>query len=586
MPIMKGRVCLMRFLLTPAIVLALTLSSCSPKESVKEATPADTAAATLPQSTSTDTIPQISPTPPTATKVVATAQSGADGKDGLVVLSMKAGGFRQLFAYHPVSLPLSLITTDEWNHDNPAISPDGTKLAYCADEFGRWDIFILDLLTGKKNRLTETSSYACSPSWSPDGRWLVYEEVVEEKLDLVIRSVVDQSTAPVRLTNNGANNFSPAWSPEGREIAFVTDRNGRLEIWLADLDAPEQRFRPVVRSANADYSSPAWSQTGDALVWTKTDEFEEIETWNSDAVESKPVTLGSGSRPVWMDNPKGVLAVVRSANGNELVAYSSDPTQLLLPPLHLPGEVFALTWVSGAGVELLKKNATDLGGTQSQALWQTEINTQDTSSGRYEMIYLSGVTAPEPYLIDTVNESFESMREDLYSELGWDFLKTLENASLSIPANASVCLREDWEYTGRAIAINLDPLDSGWMVVNREDILGRTYWRLWLKCMQQDGSCGVPILDPIWDFNARVTGDAAAYENGGKNSVIPQGYWIDFTSFARGYGWERLPAGLNWRGYFPETHINQFVLKDGLDWFGAMRERYAIETIREYWSCP
>lgn len=575
------------FSLMLTLMLALSLSACEPvKTPERVENRPGVAAAALPETTEM-VIPQLEVInfTPTPMPVAKPTQSNQD-QNGVILLAMKSGGFSQLFMYHPVNTPLTQITTGEWNNDEPAISPDGTKIAYCADEAGRWDIYILDLVNGNKTRLTETASYACSPTWSPDGRWLAHEEILDGKLNLVIRSIVDPSTAPVRLTNNGANNFDPAWSPRGREIAFVSDRNGRLELWLANLDNPEKRFIPIARSDHADYTSPAWSIDGSSLAWRKSNEFEEVESLNRIEMSSRPVTLGSGYVPVWMDNPAGILAQVRTANSNDLVAYSPDPSQLLLPPIHLQAEVTSLEWVPGAMAGPLSTFANGRSEFETRPLWQLEISTQDTSSGRYDMVYIEGLTAPEPYLADTVNESFNRMRTALQAELGWDFLKTLENATVSIPANAATGLDENWAYTGRAIAVNMDPLDSGWMMVNREDILGRTYWRLWLKCREQDGSCGVPIQDPIWDFGARLTGDAEAYENGGKNSVLPQEYWVDFTSFAQAYNWERQPAGSNWRGYFPETRINLFVLDGGLSWFEAMRERFSIETINEYWPNP
>ncbi len=587
MPAMLSKAYLiaLNFLLT--IMLASSLSACAPEEPLVEAVSRTGAAIiTLPDFSETGIPPQEIPTTSPTTLPVDKKIPNQQDVNGVIILAMKSGGFSQLYAYHPVNFPLTQITTGEWNHDDPAISADGTKLAYCADEFGRWDIFLLDLVSGEKTRLTETTTYACSPTWSPDGRWLAHEELLDGKLNLVIRSIVDESTAPVRLTDNGGNNFDPAWSPEGREIAFVSDRNGRLEVWLANLDDPEQRFTPVVRSDHADYSSPAWSQDGNSLAWRKSNEFEEVETLNLTEEKSRPVTQGSGFILTWMDNAEGLLALVRSANSNDLVAYSTDPNRLLLPPIHLQNEVTSLAWVSGVASGLLKEYAAGHTVAETQALWQPEISTQDTSSGRYEMVYLEDITAPEPYLSDSVNENFTSLRAALQAELGWDYLKILENASLSIPTNAASELDEDWAYTGRAIAVNMDPLDSGWLVVNREDYLGRTYWRVWLKCLAQDGTCGAAIQEPIWDFNSRIMGDALAYENGGMITTLPQGYWIDFTSFARAYGWERLPAKANWRGYFPETRINLFVMREGLAWYEALLERYSIETIEQYWPIP
>lgn len=584
---MKSNTRLFMINITLTILLAVSLSACEPKAPTQEvSTWTGTALINVPEITITAVAPQATPTLLPTVIPVPTSSPDEPESGGIILLAMKAGGYTQLFAYHPVRMSLTQITRGEWNHADPAISPDGTRLAYCADESGRWDIYILNLVNGEKTRLTSTASYACSPTWSPDGRWMAFEEVLDGRLDLTIRSVVDESTAPVRLTDNGGNNFDPAWSPGGREIAFVSDRNGKLEIWLINLDDPEQRFKPVIRSEDADYTTPSWSENGKSLAWNKINEFSEIESWNLDGEETRPLSIGIGSHPVWMENDEGVLAIVRSVNSNDLAAYSLDPSRMLLPPIHLQNEVTSHNWVSGATAESLKVYLEDQPVYENVARWQPELSTPDTSSGRYDMVYLPDLTAPEPYLIDTVDESFTIMRQALLAELGWDFLKILENASLSVPANASPGLEEDWGYTGRAIDVNMDPLDSGWMVVNREDILGRTYWRVWLKCRQQDGTCGVCIQKPVWDFESRITGGNSAYENGGMTTTIPQGYWIDFTSFALDYGWERLPAGANWRSYFPETRINQFVLREELSWQDAMRERFTSETINSYWPTP
>ncbi len=577
-----------------AFLLAITISGCAQKDVVNiEAAPLKAVISSLPQRTPTtsslETFPMSAPASATviaATPISLEPAASTSGNEGLMIFSMADGKYWHLYAYHPVDLPLSRLTAGDWNHADPAISPDGMKLAYCADEFGRWDIFILDLVSGEKSRLTETETYSCSPTWSPDGRWLAFEEILDGKLNLVIRSIIDESTAPVRLTNNGGNNFNPAWSPGGREIAFDTDRNGRIEIWLANLDAPDQRFQPVARADDADHTSPAWSADGSALAWSKKGDFEEIQALFNRDEDTKPMILGTGADPAWMENTKGVAAVVNSPNGNDLVVYSDDPTHLVIPPIHLQNEVSSLAWISGTAATQVKNYLADSVKTGAEPLWQPQISTQDTSSGRFENVYLEGVQAPEPYLSDTVNESFAVMRSDLQEELGWDFLKILESASASIPANAQPGLDEDWLYTGRAIAVNLDPLNAGWMVVNREDINGRTYWRVWLKCFDQDGSCGVPIEEPVWDFNARLNGDANTYENGGATASIPQGFWLDFTSFARKYGWLRLPSKSNWGSYFPAAQLNQFVLQDGLSWHEAMKERFTMDTIQELWPSP
>jgi Tol biopolymer transport system component len=37
------------------------------------------------------------------------------------------------------------------------------------------------------------------------------------------------------------NNAAPVWSPDGSQIAFVTDRSGKWEIWIMNADGSAQR---------------------------------------------------------------------------------------------------------------------------------------------------------------------------------------------------------------------------------------------------------------------------------------------------------------------------------------------------------
>jgi len=137
----------------------------------------------------------------------------------------------------------------------------------------------------------------------------------------------------------------------------------------------------------------------------------------------------------------------------------------------------------------------------------------------------------------------------------------------------------NWLYTGRAIAINLEPMDAGYLQVSREEIDGLTYWRVWLKCKDQSGICGEPIQESVWDFNARFNENPTGFQNGGQSAPAPAGYWIDFTSYALKYGWERFPADASWRSYFPATNVQLFALKDGFTWQQAMLQSYSLEQI-------
>jgi TolB protein len=183
-------------------------------------------------------------------------------------------------------------------------------------------------------------------------------------------------------------------------------------------------------------------------------------------------------------------------------------------------------------------------------------------------------------LHDQVNESFDSLRKELSTRLGWDPFSSLENAYVPLTSPLFPGMLNDWLYTGRAITLNPSPINAGWMVIVREDFGPYIYWRLFLRTRFQDGSQGVPLSQAPWDLNARYGGDPRAYEQGGTLApAIPQGYWLDFTALAASYGWERLPALTTWRSALPAARYNEFVHTSGLDWFNAMVEIYPIEAV-------
>ena len=571
-------------LFTLQISLQLTagfISGCANTTNPTIEPTAETTVNYLPVPTPANPLPTLLPPTPATTLIPGDNDPGQEVASGIMVLAMGDGRYQHLFAYHPVYLPLTRITTGDFDFNDPAINPDGTQIAYCDTSSGKWNVAILNLVDNSMFQVTNSEAYACAPSWSPDGQWLAYESVSDGKLDIFLQSVSDFSSPAVPLTDGLGNNFDPAWAPGGREIAFVSDRNGHQEIWLANLDASTDRLTTLKSSDEADYTHPRWSSDGTTLLWQKTSDMAVIEKLDRSVEGSRPVTIGTGSMPTWGTNNQGVVAVLQTPNGYELVSYRKDPTRALFPSIQLPDRVTALTWQSGRFVENMGKYLDTIDLPAPAALMEPEV--VDTTTGLLDWVYLEGVDAPEPYLSDSVNSNFASMRSVLENELGWDFLGILENASLSLPNEPQAESNLNWLYTGRAIAVNLAPLDAGWLVVSREDFNGRTYWRVWLKCREQDGTCGAPIKMSVWDFNSRSNGDNAAFENGGRNSAPPGGYWLDFTAFAMRFGWDRIPAESNWRSYFPSTQLNLFVHSDGLSWREAMSERFPTETIESLW---
>jgi TolB protein len=510
-------------------------------------------------------------------------------KQGVLLLSLRDGKYAHLFAYHPDYLPLTRVTNTTWDEIDPAVSPDGQKLAYTSRQNGYWDLYLRDLESGTVQRLTDTPDYEGDPSWSADGQWLAYEGYVAGKLDIYLISVADPTQAPIRLTEDISTASAPAWSPQGRRIAYVSTRAGRPAIWLSDLDKNDaDRSILISRSPTANASHPAWSRDGRYLVWAEDENgTHHLVIWDSSHPEQLPSWHGTGDQAVWSPDGNILFSLLEGPNQTNLVTYQAAAGFQLSPLVILPGQAYGLSWKPGPVSGWLAVAVDQKDISHAPVLFQPVITLPaNEPAGRTAMITIPEVSAPVPLLSDAVDEAFQSLRLEAGIISGWDVLSSLENAYTPLTTPNDPGIQNNWLYTGRAFSLNPLLLSAGWMSIQREDFNGQTYWRVFLKARFQDGSAGIPMSAPTWDINARFEGDPQSYETGGQPDQVPSGYWIDLTELAHRFGWERVESLPNWRSYFIGIRFNQFVYRDGLDWNTAMLQLYPAEALASPTSVP
>ena len=498
---------------------------------------------------------------------------------GVITFSMGEAGFHHLYAYHPNFLPISRLTDGQWDDIDPAISPDGNQLVFSSNRSGFWDLYLWDLTSNTLIQLTNSPEVETNPDWSPDNQWITYELYANLQTNIVIRSVTDPTSAPIQLTEGVGNNYDPAWSPQGRQVAFSTDRSGKSEIWLAQLDSAENRFFVAAGGEDADFLQPVWAPDGSMLAWERRSDVSTIEVWSvSDEIGTRN-TIGTGNLPFWSADGGTILARVDNPNQFFLTGYAASNGVSVFPLIALPAKASAFHWSGGKSFQNIVAILSSQGVTSYQTPCQPGQTTSTGSTGRYSLVNLDSVTAPNPMLSDTADECFLKLRTAIGEKIGWDLLAILENAALPLTTAPDPSIPHNWLYTGRAISLNIAPLQAGWLTVSREEYQGNTYWRIWAKCLQQDGSCGLPLTTPVWDYAIRASGNLAAFEAGGAQSKPPAGYWVDITDIALQYGWQRLSSLNNWRSYYPGILFNTWVYQQGKSWQQAMLELYPEDVI-------
>ena len=231
------------------------------------------------------------------------------------------------------------ITNRDQRDGYPAVSPDGKTIAFYG-YYGRetWSIHTINVDGSERKRLThEENKLDSSPSWTPDGKQILFARVDGEEHEIWIMNAdgsqqkqiegisgggpnitkagrllyyshfpnkeiciadIDGSNS-IALTSNDTDDANPDMSPDGTKIAFMSDRDGSIEIYTMGADGSNQT-RLTFEGANWD---PIWSPDGTRILFNGIrDGNNDIFVMNSDGSSVINITDNdaSNTQPRWV----------------------------------------------------------------------------------------------------------------------------------------------------------------------------------------------------------------------------------------------------------------------------------------------
>jgi Tol biopolymer transport system component len=229
-----------------------------------------------------------------------------------VAIARWFGGNRQLWLWDLAHKRDQPFTVDLSQNDSPVWSPNGDRIAYRSQKSGRQEIWLKATNGSGKDEMLKTDANSQFPSqWSTDSRFIVYNPQ-DQKTKLDIWYIpLEGDRKPLKFLGTDSNEAQGQISPDGKWMAYMSDKTGSREIYVASfpLGEGEQRI------STAGGEEPRWHRNnGKELFYVAPD----------GKMMSVTVKAATGPKPTFEYEPPVILFDTRMAFATDTRAFQYD----------------------------------------------------------------------------------------------------------------------------------------------------------------------------------------------------------------------------------------------------------------------
>lgn len=203
----------------------------------------------------------------------------------------------RLWVYDITTEKLQQLTDGElWNDNNPSFSPNGDLIVFHANRDGdeyeggfNQDLFVIPADSGEVRKLTQTSSRATSPVWSPDGSRIAFT-YTEGRYDPNWIYVINVDGTDKQNVATSLDHIPSdlQWASDGNSIYFSASHRGGSALF--NLTLRNGNISEVV-SGRYSASNFSFSENTRQVAFLKHDEKQLAEIWTSSTRRVNPVQL-------------------------------------------------------------------------------------------------------------------------------------------------------------------------------------------------------------------------------------------------------------------------------------------------------
>jgi Tol biopolymer transport system component len=177
--------------------------------------------------------------------------------DGQKLLVAREAPTRDLWLYDVTSGATTQVTFDA-GATSPAWTREPLRVAFSSTRVGALNLFTAVIGDpGRSERLVPSDSQQYAGSWAPDGAVVFTEQRPTTGRDILRLPAGARTPQPVIATT--ADETSPKISPDGRWLAYVSNEDGRSEVYVTQPSNPVRARRVSVDGG----SEPAWGTGGE-----------------------------------------------------------------------------------------------------------------------------------------------------------------------------------------------------------------------------------------------------------------------------------------------------------------------------------
>jgi TolB protein len=227
---------------------------------------------------------------------------------------------------------------------SPIWSPDGQSLAYVSFESRNAAVFVQELRTGQRTRVSARAGINGAPAWSPDGKTLALT-LSRRDGDLDVYTLSLATQVLTRMTFDSGIDTEPVWSLDGSRLYFTSDRSGSPQIYEVEV-ADSAKIRRVTFEGNYN-ARPRLSPDGKQLAVVHLDggnyriavvdlASKAVRVLSQGRQDESPSFAPNGATLIYatQDRGRGVLATVSIDGGvtQRLAARSGDVREPVWSP--------------------------------------------------------------------------------------------------------------------------------------------------------------------------------------------------------------------------------------------------------------